>query len=540
MELQPEGQAFAASPGTPPIVLLRGIAKHFPGVIANADVDLEVRPGEIHALLGENGAGKSTLMNVLTGIYQPDAGEIIIDGYAVTFASPLEAIARGIGMVHQHFKLVQAFTVAENVHLGWSETPWLASAAQLEARTKALAERFNLAVRPDARVSDLSAGEQQRVEILRVLARQARVLILDEPTAVLTPAEARELFKALREFRAGGNAVIFISHKLDEVLEISDRISILRGGRKVATENAADCTHRMLANLMVGREIVLGDYRKERAAGDEAARAPVLSLKGVAAVDDYGRPALKAIDLTVAAGEILGIAGVAGNGQRELSEVLTGLRPITAGEIMVDGAPVRSLDPATFAGLGVGHIPEDRLRSGLAPALSVADNAVLREYKREPVSHGPAFSPRAAVKVAQAIAAAANVMVPDFGMPVRNLSGGNQQRLVARREMRIAANALIAAYPSRGLDVGAINTMLHYFVELREAGVAVVLISEELEELLNLSDRIAVIYEGRIMGIFPTAQADLETIGLLMGGQTGDKAGHQAGDQPHGPLAPVQ
>ena len=223
-------------PGTPPIVLLRGIAKYFPGVIANADVDLEVRRGEIHALLGENGAGKSTLMNILTGIYQPDAGEIIIDGYATSFASPVEAIAAGIGMVHQHFKLVQAFTVAENVHLGWSETPRRASAAQLEARTRTLAERFNLDVRPDARVSDLSAGEQQRVEILRVLARQARVLILDEPTAVLTPAEARELFKALREFRARGNAVIFISHKLDEVLEISDRISVLRGGRKVATE----------------------------------------------------------------------------------------------------------------------------------------------------------------------------------------------------------------------------------------------------------------------------------------------------------------
>jgi simple sugar transport system ATP-binding protein len=527
MEAEAEDQPFTASPGTPPIVLLRGIAKYFPGVIANADVDLEVRSGEIHALLGENGAGKSTLMNILTGIYQPDAGEIIIDGYATTFASPLEAIAKGIGMVHQHFKLVRAFTVAENVHLGWNETPLLASAAQLEARTHALAERFNLAVRPEARVSDLSAGEQQRVEILRVLAREARLLILDEPTAVLTPAEARELFKALREFRARGNAVIFISHKLDEVLEISDRVSILRAGRKVATEKTSDCTHRMLANLMVGREIVLGDYRKDVQAQREAAR-PVLSLSAVSAADDSGRPALKAIDLTVGAGEILGIAGVAGNGQRELSEVLAGLRPITGGEIKIDRKPVLSLDPATFASLGVGHIPEDRLRSGLAAALSVADNAVLREYKRAPVSRGPAFNPSAAVTVARAIAAAANVMVPDFGMPVRNLSGGNQQRLVARREMRIATNALVATYPSRGLDVGAINTMLRYFVELRDAGVAVVLISEELEELLNLSDRIAVIYEGRIMGTFPTAQADLETIGLLMGGQA------------HTPLLPVQ
>lgn len=520
MDSRPEGHPYTPSPGTPPIVLLHGISKYFPGVIANADVELEVGQGEIHALLGENGAGKSTLMNILTGIYQPDAGEIIIDGYATTFASPLEAIAKGIGMVHQHFKLVNAFTVAENVHLGWSETPRLASSAQLEARTEALAKRFNLAVEPRARISDLSAGEQQRVEILRVLARHARVLILDEPTAVLTPAEARELFKALREFRARGNAVIFISHKLDEVLEISDRISILRAGRKVATEKTADCNHRMLAKLMVGREIVLGDYRKESAVRNGGKREQVLTLSGVSATDDNGRLALKAIDLAVGAGEILGIAGVAGNGQKELSEILTGLRPITAGEIRIDGKVVHSLDPATFAASGVGHIPEDRLRMGLAPSLSVADNAVLREYKTEPVSHGLLYGPRAAVNVAREIAAAADVMVPDFGMPVRNLSGGNQQRLVARREMQIAANALIAAYPSRGLDVGAINTMLSYFVELRDAGVAVVLISEELEELLNLSNRIAVLYEGRVMGTFRAEEADLETIGLLMGGQS--------------------
>jgi len=505
------------SAGTPPIVLLRGIGKHFPGVIANADVDLEVFGGEIHALLGENGAGKSTLMNVLTGIYQPDAGEIIIDGYAVSFTSPAAAIAAGIGMVHQHFKLVQAFTVAENIHLGWSETPRSASAAQLEARTRALAERFNLEIRPDARVSELSAGEQQRVEILRVLARQARVLILDEPTAVLTPAEARELFKALREFRARGNAVIFISHKLDEVIEISDRISVLRGGRKVATLDTAGCSHGMLAQLMVGREIVIGNYRKLSA--DVMPRKSVLALKGVSAFDDNDRMALNEIDLDVRAGEILGIAGVAGNGQRELSQVLTGLRPIASGEVLVEDAEVRSRDPSTFAGLGIGHIPEDRLRDGVAGSLSISDNAVLREYRAAPVSHGPLFSPRAAGELARAIASAAEVAVPDFGMPLRNLSGGNQQRLVARREMRIASRLLVAAYPNRGLDVGATNTMFRYFVELREASVAVVLISEELEELLNLSDRIAVLFEGRIMGTFKTEEADMETIGLLMGGR---------------------
>ncbi len=509
----------ASSVGAPPLVLLRGIGKVFPGVIANADVDLEVRPGEIHALLGENGAGKSTLMNILTGIYQPDSGEIILDGYARTFASPVEAIAAGIGMVHQHFKLVQAFTVAENIHLGWSETPRLASAQVLEARAAALSARFNFAVRPDARVSDLSAGEQQRVEILRVLARKARVLILDEPTAVLTPGEARELFRALRRFREGGNAVIFISHKLDEVMDISDRVSILRGGRKIATEDTRNCTARMLAQMMVGREIVIGDMRDRGPGAAPISSAPVLELRAVSAVDDRGLPALRDVSLSLHAGEILGIAGVAGNGQRQLAEVLTGIRRPEAGEIRLRGEIVPGGDAAAFADLGVGHIPEDRLRSGLAPTLSVADNAVLREYKHPPLTRGFLYRPGAATGLARAIAAAADVGVPDFGMPIRNLSGGNQQRLVARREMRVATKVLVAAYPSRGLDVGAMNTMLRYLVELRDGGAAVLLISEELEELLNLSDRIAVLYEGRVMGVVPADNADVETLGMLMGGR---------------------
>jgi general nucleoside transport system ATP-binding protein len=501
----------------PPIVELRGISKYFPGVVANQDVNLDVRSGEIHALLGENGAGKSTLMNILTGIYHPDAGEIAVDGRIVRFASPVDAIAAGIGMVHQHFKLVQAFTVAENLHLGWDQTPKSASAGELEGRARELSGRFNLALDPSARVSELSAGEQQRVEILRVLTREARLLILDEPTAVLTPAEARELFKALREFRKRGNAVIFISHKLDEVLEISDRVTVLRGGRKVATEPTSACSHRMLARLMVGREIVFGDYRHRETRASRSDKT-ILALRNVTALDDRSTPALRGIDLDVHAGEILGIAGVAGNGQRELSQVMTGVRPVASGEVLIDGKAVPS-SPAAFARGGIGHIPEDRLKSGMAPSLSVTDNAVVREYKAEPVSRGFVYDPRGALDLARQIANAAEVVVPDFGMPVRNLSGGNQQRLVARREMRIAAKALVAAYPSRGLDVAAINTMLRYFVELRDRGVAVVLFSEDLEELLNLSDRIAVLYEGRIMGTFHSAEFDLETIGLLMGGK---------------------
>ncbi|HEY0123049.1 MAG TPA: ABC transporter ATP-binding protein [Rhizobium sp.] len=510
---------FSAPPGTPPLVQLKGIAKYFPGVVANEDVDLDVQPGEIHALLGENGAGKSTLMNIMTGIYQPDAGEIIIDGYAKQFATPLQAIAAGIGMVHQHFKLVQAFTVAENIHLGWSETPRRASAQVLEARTAALAAKFNLQTPPGARISDLSTGEQQRVEILRVLARQARVLILDEPTAVLTPAEARELFKALRDFVAQGNAVIFISHKLDEVLEISDRISILRGGRKIATEKTADCNPRMLAKLMVGRDIVLADMRQRAAGAAPISPEPVLSLDNVSALNDAGDEALHGISLQIHAGEILGVAGVAGNGQRELSQVLAGMRPISGGRILIEGTPVRRSNAAAFVERGIGHIPEDRLHSGLAPALSITVNAAMREYKHPPVSSGGAYRPGAATALAKEIAAVADVSIPDFGMPIRNLSGGNQQRLVARREMRIANKVLIAAYPSRGLDVGAINTMLRYIVELRDAGAGIVLISEELEELLNLSDRIAVLYEGKVMGIVENDKADIDQIGLLMGGR---------------------
>ena len=511
---------FTPSAGTPPIVQLKGIAKYFPGVVANEDVDLEVMPGEIHALLGENGAGKSTLMNILTGIYQADKGEIIIDGYDREFATPLQAIAAGIGMVHQHFKLVQAFTVAENIHLGWDETPKQASRQVLEARTAELAKKFNLETRPGATVSDLSTGEQQRVEILRVLARQARLLILDEPTAVLTPAEARELFRALREFVSSGNAVIFISHKLDEVMEISDRISILRGGRKIATRETSECNPHMLANLMVGREIVLADMRGRGPDAAPISEEPILVLDKVSAADETGASALEDISLEVHAGEILGIAGVAGNGQRELSQVLTGVRPVTSGQVFVDGKSMKVANASAFAAFGIGHIPEDRLHSGLAPALSITTNAVMREYGKRPVSSGGLYNPRSALALAKDIAAAADVAIPDFGMPVRNLSGGNQQRLVARREMRIADRVLVAAYPSRGLDVGAINTMLRYIVELRDAGAGIILISEELEELLNLSDRIAVLYEGKVMGVVENDNLDIEEIGLLMGGRT--------------------
>ena len=497
-------------------VELQGITKAFPGLIANDAIDLDLRAGEIHALLGENGAGKSTLMNVLTGIYQPDAGRIVINGAPVRFASPKDAIAAGIGMVHQHFKLIRAFTVAENIHLGWPDTPFRTSAALLEGRTRALSERFGLAVRPDARIEDLSAGEQQRVEILRVLARGARVLILDEPTAVLTPGEAAALVRALRGFVAGGYAVIFISHKLDEVLEVASRVTVLRAGRKVATLPAAECSQAQLAALMVGREV---GARRRGAAGPRQSGPIVLQLAGASADDERGVRALADVDLAVHAGEIVGVAGVAGNGQRELTEVLTGLRPVTEGQVRIGGRVMFDADPAAFLAAGVGHIPEDRLRSGLAPSMAVADNAVLREYRRPPVARGGLFRPGAALALARRIAADAQVLVPNMRAPVRNLSGGNQQRLVARREMRVSSQALVAAYPTRGLDIGAIDTMLRYLAEMRDRGVGVLLVSEELDELLGIADRVAVLFGGRIMGVFPAGEAEPERIGLLMGGR---------------------
>ncbi|NHN88972.1 ABC transporter ATP-binding protein [Acetobacter conturbans] len=506
--------------GTPPVLQLQGVSKYFPGVIANEDVTLDVRPGEILGLLGENGAGKSTLMNIVTGIYQADAGEIILDGYGAEFASPQDAIRAGIGMVHQHFKLVPAFTVAENIHLGWSETPKWTSKAVLEARTRALSERFGFPVDPSARVESLSAGEQQRVEILRVLSREARLLILDEPTAVLTPQETRELFAALRAFRATGNAVIIISHKLDEVMDITDRVTVLRAGRNVGTWNTADCSPEMLAATMVGREISRQNLRVRSGDAVGVSDVPVMTLRGVGVRNERNVPTLSDVTLDIFGGEILGIAGVAGNGQRELTEVLTGLIAPSSGVILLDGASAPD-NAAAFAAAGVGHIPQDRLNSALAPSLGITDNMALREYGQPPIGGGALYHGGAARSLAEEIATTADVRIPDFAMPVRNLSGGNQQRLVARREIRIADRVLVAAYPSRGLDIGAIAAMHGYFAALRDKGVAVVIVSEDLGELLSLSDRLGVLCGGRLMAVLDAAEADIERVGLLMAGRGG-------------------
>lgn len=502
------------------MVRLKGITKGFSGVIANHDIDFDLVSGEIHALLGENGAGKSTLMNILTGIYQPESGEIVIGDTPVAFNSPSAAIAAGIGMVHQHFKLVEAFTVAENIHLGWKDTPYRITRSRLQARTTRLAESLDLPVNPSARICDLSIGERQRVEILRVLSRKTSVLILDEPTAVLTPDEASALFKAIRQFVASGNAVVFISHKLDEVLEISHRVTVLRGGRKVATLPTAACDKSSLARLMVDQEPVLGHTQGGREARS-ISNHKVLSLREVSAFDNLGNLALRGVSLDLRAGEVLGIAGVAGNGQKELSEVLTGIRPVVSGTIIVCDQDLSSKGAKDFTAAGVGHIPEDRLHVGLAAALSVTDNAVVREYQKPPVTRNWIYRPSAAAALARSIAEAASVTLPDVTTPIRNLSGGNQQRLIVRREIRIASRILVAAYPCRGLDVGAINAVLRYFDTLRESGIGIIFVSEDLEELLHVSDRIGVMFRGELQGVVDANTADLETIGLMMGGQSG-------------------
>ena len=499
-------------------VELVGITKQFPGVVANNDVDLDVRAGEVHALLGENGAGKSTLSNVLTGLYRPDRGTIRVHGEAVEFDSPRDAIAQGIGMVHQHFRLVTPFTVAENVALG---DHGAFRRKETEERVRELGTRYHLGVDPTARIWQLSVGEQQRVEIIKVLARDARILILDEPTAVLTPQESDALFVTLRAFAAEGRAVIFISHKLDEVMAVADRVTVLRDARHVGTADVAATTPRALARLMVGRDVELTrpDGRiPHRLAADHA--TTVLELRGVGARGDRGHGALHDVSFDVAAGEIVGICGVAGNGQRELAEVITGFRPRNTGTITVGGRALRGRDPREAIAAGIGHVPEDRMHTGLAPDASVEDNLVLKAYRRPPYSRGPVLRRSRIRAHAVDLIERFGVRTPGPRTPTRLLSGGNAQKVVLARELSAEPKLLVAASPTRGLDVGAIEAVRNLVFDAARRGTAVLLISETLDEVLEMSDRIVVIYEGRVVGEFDRAEADVEDIGLLMGGGT--------------------
>jgi general nucleoside transport system ATP-binding protein len=508
--------AAAASPA--PAVELRGIVKRFPGVVANDGVDFSLAAGEVHALLGENGAGKSTLMNILDGLYQPDAGEILIDGRPVAFRSPRAAIAAGLGMIHQHFTLVASMTVTENVIIGLDRPRFRLDLGRHDAEIGRLAEAHGLHVDPRAKVWQLSVGERQRVEILKVLYRGARVLIMDEPTAVLAPQEIDDLFRTMRSMTAAGRSVVFISHKLGEVLSIADRITVMRRGKVTAKGlPAAGMTKTELAQLMVGREVLENLERTWRPPGEV-----VLSLEDVEADGDKGVPALRGVNLEVHSGEIVGIAAVAGNGQSELAEVICGLRPcrgrVAVGDEDIANRPVRRAIQR-----GVAHVPEDRTGVGTAPNLSLVDNLIMKRYRAKPIARGWSIDMGAARASASELKSSYDIAAPSIETQARLLSGGNIQRLILAREIESEPRLMIAVQPTRGLDVGAVETAHRLLMERRTAGAAILLISEDLDEVLGLSDRVAVMYEGRIVGIVDAVDADVTTIGLQMTGGTGQE-----------------
>jgi len=498
-----------------PVVLEgRHLTKRFPSVVANDDVSIELHRGEILGLLGENGAGKSTLVKMLFGLYEPDAGEVLLRGEPVRMSGPGEAIRRGVGMVHQHFQLVPVFTVAENIMLGAEETngPFLDTAAA-SRQIREMSERFGLTVNPDALVEDLPVGVQQRVEILKSLYRKVDILILDEPTAVLTPAETDELLGVMKDLAEHGTAVIFITHKLREAIAVCDTIAVLRGGKVVGTTTPEETDRARLASMMVGRDVSLQVDKDPAEPG-----AVVLSVQGLEVLDDRGHTAVAGLDLDVREGEILGLAGVDGNGQRELVEALVGMRRPRAGHILVDGKDITRASAQHINRLGVSHIPEDREKHGFVANYSVATNLVLERFDESPFARG-------ILRDFGAVEAHANEQVERFDVRPRgihnrmgSLSGGNKQKVIVARELTQGAHLVIAAQPTRGVDVGSIEFIHRQLVDQRDRGVAVLLVSAELDEVLALSDRVAVIYEGRIQSVLSIEDASREKVGLLMAG----------------------
>jgi general nucleoside transport system ATP-binding protein len=497
-----------------PLLELKGITKRFPGIVANDRVDLDLRRGEVHALLGENGAGKSTLMNVLYGLYQPDEGEIRLSGERVQMHSPKDAIERGIGMVHQHFMLIPVMTVAENIILATEPTHAgvLLDYRAARRRVAELSRTFRFAIEPDARVENITIGQQQRVEILKALYRGADILILDEPTAVLTPQEAQELFEILRTLVREGMSVIFISHKLNEVLEIADRITVLRRGKKIETVPREAATEEGLARMMVGREVLLRVDKAPATPGD-----PLLQVTDLHVFDDRNLEAVRGVSFDVRAGEIVGIAGVDGNGQTELIDAVTGLRRPGSGTIRVGGRDVTSAGAKDVIDSGVGHIPEDRQRRGLVLDFTLAENLALEDYRKPPDSRLGWLFPRRLVARARRLLKDFDVRGGGPQTRASTLSGGNQQKVVIAREVARDPRVLLAAQPTRGLDVGAIEYVHRRLVETRDAGKAVLLVSLELDEILSLSDRILVLYEGRIVADHGP-DASEEELGMAMTG----------------------
>ncbi len=513
-----------------PALEMRGITKRYPGVVANDAIDLDVRPGEIHALLGENGAGKTTLMNILYGLARPDEGRIMLDGQEVHLTGPSDAIARGISMVHQHFMLVPVLSVAENIVLG-EETmanPLFLDRREASRRIIELGRRFGFEVDPTARVGSLSVGWQQRVEILKALYRDARILVLDEPTAVLTPQETDEIFVVLRRLAAEGHSIVFISHKLYEVLAIADRITVIRRGKVVGERRPAETNEDDLAELMVGREVSLTVDR-----GTSKPAETVLKVEGLQVKDDRGQEAVGGVDLEVRAGEILGIAGVAGNGQDELVEALIGLRRPSAGRITLDDKDITGRPPRAVYGEGVAYVPADRHRFGLVLPFPVSENLVLTDYHRPPYSRGILRNQAAIDAMAEERIAAFDIRTPSADVRVATLSGGNQQKVVVAREFARDLRLLVLDQPTRGLDVGSIEFIHRQVIAKRDAGTAILLVSAELDEVMELSDRVAVMYGGRIVAVLDGPTADKNEVGLLMAtggreaatdGQTGSAA----------------
>ncbi len=499
----------------PPLLELRGMTKRFPGVLANDQINLTLEPGEIHALLGENGAGKTTLMNILYGLYHPDEGQVLVRGNAVEINSSAEAIRLGIGMVHQHFMLIPPFTVTENVMLGDEtlQNGIFLDRQNVAARIRKISEEYGLQVDPDAYVKDLSVGAQQRVEIMKILYRLSDILILDEPTAVLTPQEVKDLFQVVRGLVSREVSVIFISHKLEEVMTIANRITVLRNGRVVGTTRPAETDPPSLARMMVGREVMLTVAKKPAQPG-----AVVLQVENLQVSDDRKQMAVNDVSFEVRTGEILGIAGVQGNGQTQLVEALTGLRAIAGGATRILGKDTTRATPRQILETGVAHIPEDRQRDGLVLSYPVADNLVLNTYYLPPFASGVVMHERAIFATAADLVQQFDVRTPSTQALASTLSGGNQQKVIVAREFSRPIKLLIASQPTRGLDVGSIEYIHQRLVDKRDQGCAVLLVSPELDEIMSLSDRIAVMYRGKIMDILPANQVTREQLGLLMAG----------------------